>query len=170
MDAEPASDVDECRVARLGQCILEGQCAVTVAVVAVDGFCAVDLIRAVAIVAVGVHRDSLLLNGSGSREDLEDRAGYIQLRDRLILPLLLAGGDIGILILRLRERLQCGTHALVIDHRGVIQIKGRVGRHCIDRAGLGVHDDAAGTVLHIIIDAHFLQIFLKAILQCGIER
>ena len=169
VDAQLAADLDEGRVAGIRQCLGEGLHAVAGEQVAVDGL-AGDLVGTAAIEAVVLPVDGLLLDGGRGGEDLEDRAGGVDLGDGLVLPLLLAGVEVGLLVLLLGEGGEGVRGALVIDGRGVVEVEGRVGRHRVDRAGVHVHDDAAGAVAHLELGTHLLEVLLHGILQRGVDR
>ena len=88
MDAQPPSDVDECRVAGLRESALEAQRTVTVTVMAMDRLCAADPVLTAAIIAVGFPVHRLFLDGCGCREDLEYRSGLVGCHRRAVYLLL----------------------------------------------------------------------------------
>ncbi len=161
----------ENRVARLLQSLGKGQRAVPRDLVAVDGASA-DLEVAGAVEGLA-RADQVFLIRHGGCHDLEGRAGHIGFCDGFVCP----RGQLQ-LLLELEVCLRAGGIAagvqlaltVRIERAGVVQIKGRVGRHAQNAACLHINHDAAGAVLSARLNVGGRELLLQNRLHINVQR
>ena len=164
--ADAKTDVDERRVAGVGECLRQVLLAVAGrALRAVDRL-ALDLHAAAAIEA-RVQVDDIFLKRHRKRQRFERGARLVGIVDGLAAPLLVEKVACVFDDLLLRH---AGGQKVVVDRAGGVQIVGRQRRHRQHRAGVDIHDDALGTLAGTESRLKLLHAFLKVILDSRVER
>ena len=121
-------------------------------------------VRGVQVRRAGVQR-------SRSRDDLEHRAGVVQVGHRLVAPLRPLRGIFRVRpFVFIRNGRDLCRQRLVRNGVRVLQVVVRHRRHGQDRPRVHVHHDAHRAVFHMILVHGVLQVFFQCALDAGVQR
>ena len=167
--ADALPDLDKGDVAGVHDRLCQRFRAVTAAAPAVDRVCPSENVHAPAAVEVRGLAHRARLQGHCQCDDLEGGPRLVGVGNCLVAPHGRALLRQKLVALRLGLRRVHTRLRRAADGQVVVEVKVVEGGHCQHRAGLDIHDDAAGAVLHHIVLHGEREIFFEIILHGRVD-